>query len=114
MTSGKTRRDRVRTLRDEALALAREGHDEKALIRFAELEKLEPDEPDWPRRAADCHRALGHSKAQVEALGRAAERYMSQDLVPKAIATCRMILSIDPRHTATQERLGALSGASPV
>jgi CRP-like cAMP-binding protein len=114
MTSGKTRRERVRTLRDEALTLAREGHDERALSRFAELEKLEPDEPDWPRRAADCHRALGNSKAQVEALGRAAERYMSQDLVPKAIATCRMILSIDPRHTATQERLGALSGASAV
>jgi CRP-like cAMP-binding protein len=113
MTSGKTKQERVRKLRDEALALAREGHDEKALFRLAELEKLEPNEPDWPRRAAECHRSLGNSKEQVDALGRAAERYMSQGLVPKAIATCRMILSIDPRHTATQERLGALNDASP-
>ena len=112
MTSSKTRQERVRKLRDEALALAREGHDEKALLRFAELEKLEPNEPDWPRRAAECHRALGNAREQVEALGRAAERYMSQGLVPKAIAACRVILSIDPRHTVTQERLGALSGAS--
>jgi CRP-like cAMP-binding protein len=113
MNRGKTRQERVRMLRDEAFALAREGHDEKALLRFGELEKLDPNEPDWPRRAAECHRALGNSREQVEALGRAAERYMSQGLVPKAIAACRVILSIDPRHTATQERLGALSGASP-
>ena len=111
MTSGNPKRDRVRKLRDEALALVREGHDKKALLRFAELEQLEPNEPDWPRRAAECHRVLGNSKEQVEALGRAAERYMSQDLVPKAIATCKVILSIDPRHTETQRRLSALHGS---
>jgi CRP-like cAMP-binding protein len=107
------KRDRVRKLRDEALALVRAGHDQKALLRFAELEQLEPTEPDWPRRAAECHRVLGKSKEQVEALGRAAERYMSQDLVPKAIATCKIILSIDPRHTETQRRLSALHGSVP-
>ncbi|HEX6273113.1 MAG TPA: cyclic nucleotide-binding domain-containing protein, partial [Polyangiaceae bacterium] len=108
MTSGKTRRDRVRLLRDEALALVRQGHEEKALRRFAELEKLDPNEPDWPRRAAECQRVLGNSRGQIEALGRAAERYMEQGLVPKAIATCKVILSIDPTHTETQRRLGAL------
>jgi CRP-like cAMP-binding protein len=113
MTSGNTKRDRVRKLREEALALAREGHDEKALLRFAELEKLDPTEPDWPRRAAECHRVLGNAKDQVDALGRAAERYMSQDLVPKAIATCKVILSIDPAHTETQRRLSALHGSVP-
>jgi CRP-like cAMP-binding protein len=113
MTSGKTRRDRVRTLRDEALALVRQGHEQKALLRFAELEKLDPNEPDWPRRAAECHRVLGNSREQVEALGRAAERYMSQGLVPKAIAACKVILSIDPTHTATQQRLSALHASAP-
>lgn len=113
MTSNKNKRDRVRTLRDEALALVRSGHDKKALLRFAELEELEPNEPDWPRRTAECHRVLGNSKEQVEALGRAAERYMSQGLVPKAIATCKVILSIDPRHTETQQRLGTLVGSAP-
>ena len=106
-------RERIRTLREEALAFAREGHEAKALLRFAELEKLEPGEPDWPRRAAECHRVLGQAKAQVEALGRAAERYMVQGLVPKAIATCKVILSVDPKHTETQQRLAALHGAAP-
>ena len=75
--------------------------------------QLEPSEPDWPRRAAECHRVLGNSKDQVEALGRAAERYMSQDLVPKAIATCKVILSMYPRHTETQRRLSTLHGSMP-
>ena len=84
-----------------------------ARTALAELEKLDPSEPDWPRRAAECHRVLGQAKAQVEALGRAAERYMVQGLVPKAIATCKVILSIDPKHTETQQRLAALHGSPP-
>ena len=113
MSSAKNKKDRIRVLRDEALALVRDRHEKKALVRFAELEQLDPTEPDWPRRTAECHRVLGNSKEQVEALGRAAERYMSMGLVPKAIATCRVILSIDPRHTETQQRLGALHGSLP-
>src|SRR5262245_31219110 len=113
MTSGKTRQERIRALRDEALGLVRDGHESKALFRFAELEKLDPNEPDWPRRAAECHRVLGNSKEQVEALGRAAERYMSQGLIPKAIATCKVILSVDPTHTETQQRLAALHETAP-
>jgi CRP-like cAMP-binding protein len=108
MSSAKNKRDRIRVLREEALALVRQGHDKKALLRFAELEQLEPNEPDWPRRSAECHRVLGNAKEQVEALGRAAEQYMSLGLVPKAIATCKVILSVDPKHTETQQRLTAL------
>jgi CRP-like cAMP-binding protein len=113
MTSGKTKRDRVRLLRDEALALVRQGHEAKALQRFFELEKLEPGEPDWPRRAAECQRVLGNSKGQLEALGRAAERYMQQGLLAKAIASCKVILSIDPTHTETQQRLSILHQSMP-
>ena len=102
-------RERVRTLRDEALAFAREGHEAKALLRFAELEKLDPSEPDWPRRAAECHRVLGQAKAQVEALGRAAERYMVQGLVPKAIATCT-VTGIFKRPAAASTLIGACAG----
>ena len=104
----KTRQQQIRDVRDVALELSRKGSHAAALARFNELERLEPAEADWPRRAADCHRALGDVPQQIAALGRAAEQYAQAGIMTKAIAMCRMILALDPRHTETQERLAAL------
>lgn len=100
--------ERVRELRGEALELSRKGAHQAALDRFDELERLNPDEPDWPRRAADCHRSLGRRDRQIAALARAAELYGRGGALAKAIAACRMILDLEPRHTETQARLAAL------
>lgn len=106
----KTKQQQIKDLRDEALALVRSEDHRKALERFAQLERLDPDEADWPRRAADCHRARGDVPAQIAALGRAAELYGRTGALPKAIALCKLILGLDPRHTETQARLSALQG----
>ncbi len=101
-------------LRDRALALLRSGKHEAALESLAMLEELEPEQPDWPRRAAESHRALGNRRGQIEALDRAAERYVSQGATAKAIAMFRMILNLDPRHARTQSRLLELQGTPAV
>jgi CRP-like cAMP-binding protein len=104
----KTRQQSLREAREAALEYSRKGNHRAALARFYELERLDPAEADWPRRAAECLRVLGDSTQQVAALGRAAELYAQAGAMAKAIAMCRMILTVDPKHTQTQERLSAL------
>jgi cAMP-dependent protein kinase regulator len=104
----KTRQQSLREAREAALEYSRKGNHRAALSRFHELERLEPAEADWPRRAAECLRVLGDSTQQVAALGRAAELYAQAGSMAKAIAMCRMILTLDPKHTQTQERLSTL------
>src|SRR6187397_1989496 len=62
----------LKTQQPRAVALAATESDDprRALAAFAALENLEPYEPNWPRRAADCHRTLGESEQRLEALGR--------------------------------------------
>ncbi len=111
MSSRKPKKERIRELREEALDLLRKGSNAGALVRFTELERLAPDVPEFPQRAADCHRALGHEEEQVDALGRAAELYANQGAVAKAIALCQVILGVDPGHRRTQARLAELSSS---
>jgi CRP-like cAMP-binding protein len=111
MSNRKSKKERVRSLREEALELLRKGNNAGALVRFTELERLAPDVAEFAQRTADCHRALGNAAEQVEALGRAAALYADQGSLPKAIALCKVILSVEPGHARTLARLAELDGA---
>jgi cAMP-dependent protein kinase regulator len=89
---------RIKQLRSEALALAQNGELRRALEKLAALEALDESEPDWPRRAAECHRLLGERAQQLDALSRAAKGYVGAGMVVKAMAICRMMLAIEPSH----------------
>lgn len=104
------KQSQIATLSDKALALLRNGKHRAALESFTTLEELEPEQPEWSRRAAECHRGLDDRRGQIEALGRAAERYVTQGALAKAIAMSRMILNLDPHHARTQKRLLELQG----
>jgi CRP-like cAMP-binding protein len=111
MSNRKPKKERVRSLREEALEHLRKGNHAGALVRFTELERLAPDVAEFPQRAADCQRALGNTAEQIEALGRAVALYADQGALPKAIALCRVILGVDPGHAHTHARLAELNGA---
>jgi CRP-like cAMP-binding protein len=113
MSIRKPKKEHVRALRAEALELLRKGSNAAALSRFTELERLDPDVAEFPRRAADCHRGLGNVVDQLEALGRAADLYANQGAHAKAIALCRVILGIDPEHTRARAHLLELDVARP-
>jgi CRP-like cAMP-binding protein len=113
MSNRKPKKERVRALREEALELLRKGSHAAALVRFVELERLDPEVAEFPRRTADCQRALGNASEQVEALGRAAELYANQGAFAKAIALCKVILGVDPGHAGTRARLAELENARP-
>jgi len=101
---------KTKRLQADAVALALGGEPQRALEKLAQLELLEPREPDWPRRAAECHRLLGDSEAYLQALARAAKAYVEMDLVVKAIAICKMILAVAPRHPAALSWMNQLHG----
>jgi CRP-like cAMP-binding protein len=91
---------KIKQLRAEALELILSGEPRKALEKLAKLESLDPKEPDWPRRAAECHRLLGERPECLSALARAADGYVCAGMVVKAMAICKMMLAINPQHPA--------------
>ncbi|MBK7580458.1 MAG: cyclic nucleotide-binding domain-containing protein [Myxococcales bacterium] len=102
--------DQVRELRQRAAAAREKGRLAKALEAYLELERLEPRDPSWAQRAAECHRQLGQAAAQQAALERAAAGFAERGFTLKAVAVCKMILALDPNHTRTQEKLAELQG----
>jgi CRP-like cAMP-binding protein len=102
-------KDRAGALKKQALELLRKGSHEKALATLAKLEALEPEDGEWPRRAAECHRERGDAAAQLEALERATECYAGNAENTKAIAMCKVILGLEPARAKTQKRLAELT-----
>lgn len=99
---------KLKQLRSEALSLAHGGEPRRALEKLTALESLEPNEPDWPRRAAECHRLLGDRVEMLRALARAASGYVGMSMVVKAMAICKMMLAIDPKHPAALDWMSKL------
>ncbi len=102
------RRD-VRTLRDAAASASGEGKHRKALEYYLELEQVEPQSPDWAKRAAETYRRLGKNREAVAAYDRAVDRYVQTGFLVQAIAVCKVILQIDPGHEATKRRLATIT-----
>jgi tetratricopeptide (TPR) repeat protein len=103
----------VRLLREEVRHLLSSRRYAKALEAFGKLEALEPAEPEWPRRAAECHAALKKPKEQAEALARAAEGFDKARIANKADALCRLSLAVDPRNARARRLLVELDRLRP-
>lgn len=101
----------ARQLRDEAAAAVGSGKHKRALECYLELERLEPTDAQWPKRAGETYRRLGKPRDAVAAFERAAERYAQNGFLVQAIAVCKLILQIDPSHVETQQRLAAINAA---
>jgi CRP-like cAMP-binding protein len=103
----------ARALRTEAAQAAAAGTWKRALAAYLELERLEPDDPQWPKRAAEIYRKLDKPRDAVAAYDRAADRYARGGFAVQAIAVGKVILQLDPDHAKTRQRLSAMSEAPP-
>jgi CRP-like cAMP-binding protein len=106
----------VKQLRDEAAEAYSAGKYKKALVGYLELERLEPQDAQWSKRAGETYRRLGKDKDAVMAYTRAADRYASSGFLVQAIAVCKMIVQIDPQNRDALGRLSAMNeqiGAGP-
>ena len=106
----------VRKLREEANEATASGKYKRALAAYLELERLEPRDAQWSKRAAETFRRLGKDKDAIDAYVRAAERYAGNGFLVQAIAVCKLILQIDPKNDDALGRIAAMNeqiGAGP-
>ncbi|HTR50537.1 MAG TPA: hypothetical protein VMJ10_07515, partial [Kofleriaceae bacterium] len=85
----------IRKLRDEAHEATAAGKYKRALAAYLELERLEPRDAQWSKRAAETFRRLGKDKDAIGAYARAADRYAQSGFLVQAIAVCKLIVQID-------------------
>jgi CRP-like cAMP-binding protein len=97
----------IRALKDRAVELMGKRRFDKAAQAYAQLCELDPKDAVLKHRLGDALRAAGKPQAAVTAYRHAADGYGADGLLLKAIAVCKVILEIDPKHTQTQERLAA-------
>lgn len=98
-----------RQLREEAANAAAAGKHKRALDCYLELERAEPSDAQWPKRAAEMWRRLGKNKDAVGAYERAVSTYAARGFTPQAVALCKLALQIDPTHEGLVSRLAALA-----
>lgn len=106
----------VRALREEAAEATASGKYKRALAAYLELERLDPRDAQWAKRAGETYRRLGNSKHAIEAFERSADRYAQNGFLVQAIAVCKLVLQIDPQHQEALRRLAQMNeqlGAGP-
>ena len=105
-----------RALREEAAEATASGKYKRALSAYLELERIEPRDAQWAKRAAETYKRLGNNKNAIDAYERSAERYAQNGFLVQAIAVCKLILQIDPQHSGALGRLSTMNeqvGAGP-
>jgi CRP-like cAMP-binding protein len=94
---------------DQAAAAVSRGRYRKALAAYDKLERLEPADGAWSRRAGEMLRHLGEVDDALVRFAIAVDKYAQAGFLVKAIAVCKLILRIEPSHPAIIERLAALT-----
>jgi cAMP-dependent protein kinase regulator len=95
----------LRKLKNEALEAAAKGNWRKAAQCYANLEKDEPADPSWALKLGESLRRVGNHAEAIQALGRAVNAYAKAGIWLKAVAVCKIILSMDPGQARAQELL---------
>jgi CRP-like cAMP-binding protein len=105
-----------RKLRDEAAQATSAGKYKRALAAYLELERLEPRDAQWAKRAAETYRRLGRDSDAIGAYARSVDRYAQGGFLVQAIAVCKLILQIDPSNDGALHRIAQINeqiGAGP-
>ncbi|HEY2747249.1 MAG TPA: cyclic nucleotide-binding domain-containing protein [Polyangia bacterium] len=98
----------LRKLKDQATKAVEKKQYEKAAELYVEIGKAEPGDPDWHQRAGEAFRKVPDGAQAVREMELAAEGYAKGGFLLKAIAVCKVVLAIDPKHTSTQVMLADL------
>ncbi len=98
-----------RELREEAAEATASGKYKRALAAYLELERIEPRDAQWAKRAAETYRKLGNNRGAIDAFERSAERYAQNGFLVQAIAVCKLVLQIDPGHGGALGRLAQMN-----
>ena len=97
----------LRALKDKAAKAIEKRNYAKGAELYLEIAQHE-DDPDWRQRAGEALRKANKNLEAAEQFTMAAEGYARDGFLLKAIAVCKVVLQLDPRHTAIQSRLAEL------
>lgn len=95
----------VRKLRKRLETALGKQKDSDALEVLGELIQAEPKVPRWPHKRGELYRKHNRKKEAVECYTLAADLYVDQGFIARAVAMAKTILDIDPRATQVLERI---------
>src|SRR4051794_23432862 len=98
----------LRKVKDQATKAVEKKQYGKAAELYLQIALAEPTDPDWHQRAGEAFRKVPDPAQAVRELELAAGGYAKGGFLLKAIAVCKVVLQIDPKHTATQATLAEL------
>lgn len=98
----------ISAAKDRAEALLSKGRLREALATYEKIESGGAKDPRIHLRMGDIARRLEAREATVSYYKKAAEGFMRLGFAAKAIAVCKMILSIDPSQREVEARLARL------
>jgi cAMP-dependent protein kinase regulator len=101
-------RERVRIHKDRAAELTAEGRLEEAVVEHKAALAIAPGNVISRQRLAELYARLGRRTDAVEQYLCLVGKYASEGYLLKAIATCRLVLELDPAHAAAQSILSDL------
>ena len=113
MATAKKVETKLRRLREQAAELMSAEKYDRAVDIYEKLSRIDETNGEWARRAADCHWHLKNPDQRLKYSLLAARAYSEEGLMLKAIAMCKVALSIDPHHRETQEELARLHSRGP-
>ncbi len=100
--------DRPKALSNLALALYQLSHFDEALAIYKRVAQITPEDAVALERIAQLSERLGDLKTAVEAAMRAAEVYMGQREVDKAIENWVRVTTLNSEHVAAHSRLALI------
>jgi len=97
--------DHPKALNSLGLALYQLGQFEEALQTYQRVAQLSPEDPLPWEKVAQLSERLGDLNAAIEAAGKAAELFLNQREVEKAIENWTRITMLNPEHILARSRL---------
>jgi hypothetical protein len=109
--------DKIRKWKDQAAAAMRKGKYDKALTLFRQVVEQDPEDFSCHNNIGYILRRMKKSDEAIKVFEDLAEAYAERGFLLKAIATCKVVLDIDPEHKKIQTQLADLyasrSGGAP-
>ncbi len=100
--------DHPKALNSLGLALYQLGQFEEALQTYQRVAQLSPEDPLPLEKVAQLSERLGNLNAAIEAAGKAAELFLNQREVEKAIENWTRITMLNPEHILARSRLALI------
>ena len=97
--------DHPKALNSLALALYQQSHFEDALDTYKRVAQLTPEDPIAMERIAQLSERLGDLKIAVDAAMRAADLYINQRDIEKALENWVRVTTLNPDHVLAHSRL---------